>query len=92
VHKEQELDDVARRFPADHYVMVDDKLRILAAIKKIWSERVTTIFVRQGHYAVDPKITAAYPLADVAFDQIGDLLNAADLWARFNQTPGPPTI
>ena len=91
VHKEQELDDVARRFPANHYVMVDDKLRILAAIKKLWSERVTTVFVRQGHYAVDPEITAAYPPADVAFDQIGDLLNAADLWARFNQTPGKPT-
>jgi FMN phosphatase YigB (HAD superfamily) len=84
VHKEQELDDVAQRFPADHYVMVDDKLRILVAIKKIWKERVTTVFVRQGHYATDPKITAAYPPADVAFDQIGDLLNAADLWARFN--------
>src|SRR5271154_1470911 len=83
VHKEQELDDVTRRFPADHYVMVDDKLRILAAIKTIWNERVTTVFVRQGHYAVDPKITAAYPPADVAFDQIGDLLHAADLWARF---------
>jgi FMN phosphatase YigB (HAD superfamily) len=84
VHKEQELDDVVRRFPADHYVMVDDKLRILAAIKKIWKERVTTVFVRQGHYALDPKITAACPPADVAFDQIGDLLHATDLWARFN--------
>jgi FMN phosphatase YigB (HAD superfamily) len=90
VHKEQELDEVARRFPADHYVMVDDKLRILATIKRVWSERVTTVFVRQGHYAVDPMITAAYPPADIAFDQIGDLLNAADLWARFNQTPGRP--
>jgi FMN phosphatase YigB (HAD superfamily) len=88
VHKEQELDDVARRFPADHYVMVDDKLRILATIKKVWNERVTTVFVRQGHYAVDPKITAAYPPADATYDQIGDLLNAGDLWARFNQTPG----
>jgi len=87
-HKEQELDDVVRRFPADHYVMVDDKLRILAAIKKLWTVRVTTVFVRQGHYAHDPKITAAYPPADVAFDQIGDLLNAGDLWARFNQNPG----
>ena len=86
VHKEQELDDVARRFPADQYVMVDDKLRILAAMKKSWRERVTTVFVRQGHYAADPKITAAYPPADAAYDQIGDLLNATDLWARFNQT------
>jgi FMN phosphatase YigB (HAD superfamily) len=91
VHKEQELDDVTRRFPADHYVMVDDKLRILAAIKKIWGERVTTVFVRQGHYAIDPKIVAAYPPADVVFDQIGDLLNASDLWARFNPTLGKST-
>jgi FMN phosphatase YigB (HAD superfamily) len=91
VHKEQELDDVVRRFPADHYVMVDDKLRILAAIKKIWSERVTTVFVRQGHYAFDSKIITAYPPADVAFNQIGDLLDAADLWSRFNRTPGKPT-
>ncbi len=76
VHKEQELDDVAQRFPADHYVMVDDKLRILTAIKNIWGKRVTTVFVRQGHYAHDPKTLAAYPPADVAVDQIGDLLNA----------------
>jgi FMN phosphatase YigB (HAD superfamily) len=84
VHKEQELNDVVRHFPADHYVMVDDKLRILAAIKKIWKERVTTVFVRQGHYAADPKITAANPPADVSFDRVGDLLHAADLWSRFN--------
>lgn len=75
VHKEQELDDVAERFPADHYVMVDDKLRILAAIKKIWGRRVTTVFVRQGHYALDPKILAAYPAADVRIERIGDLLD-----------------
>ena len=75
VHKEQELDDVAQRFPADHYVMVDDKLRILAAIKKIWGLRVTTVFVRQGHYALDPKILASYPAADMSIERIGDLLN-----------------
>lgn len=74
VHKERELGDVARRFPARHYVMVDDKLRILAAIKKAWGRRVTTVFVRQGHYALDPKIQAAYPAADVSLDRIGDLL------------------
>ncbi len=73
VHKEQELEDVAERFPADHYVMVDDKLRILSAIKKIWGRRVTTVFVRQGHYALDPKILAAYPAADVAIERIADL-------------------
>ncbi len=75
-HKEQELGDVEQHFPADHYVMVDDKLRILTAIKKAWGGRVTTVFVRQGHYANDSKTVAAYPPADVAFDQIGDLLNA----------------
>jgi FMN phosphatase YigB (HAD superfamily) len=75
VHKEQELDDVAERFPADHYVMVDDKLRILAAIKNIWGRRVTTIFVRQGHYALDPKILTTYPAADVSIERIGDLLD-----------------
>jgi len=75
VHKELELGDVARRFPADHYVMVDDKLRILAAIKKIWRRRVTTVFVRQGHYALDAKILAAYPSADVTLERIGDLLD-----------------
>ena len=75
VHKEQELDDVAERFPADHYVMVDDKLRILAAIKKIWGRRVTTVFVRQGHYALDPKILTTCPAADVSIERIGDLLD-----------------
>ena len=61
MHKEHELADVEARYPAAHYVMVDDKLRILAAIKKIWGSRVTTVFVRQGHYALDPKILAACP-------------------------------
>ncbi|MHB8520424.1 MAG: HAD family hydrolase [Limisphaerales bacterium] len=75
VHKEQELDDVTNRFPADHYVIVDDKLRILNAVKKIWGRRVTTIFVRQGHYALDPKILAACPDADLSLERIGDLLN-----------------
>jgi len=75
VHKEQELEDVAERFPADHYVMVDDKLRILAAIKNIWGRRVTTVFVRQGHYALDPKILVTYPAADVSIERIGDLLD-----------------
>ena len=75
VHKEQELEDVAQRFPADHYVMVDDKLRILDAIKKTWGRRVTTVFVRQGHYALDPKIVATYPAADVTLERIGDLVH-----------------
>ena len=54
IHKEQMLGDVEKHFPAQHYVMVDDKLRLLAAIKKIWRKRVTTVFVKQGHYANDP--------------------------------------
>jgi len=74
VHKETELADVERRYPSDHYVMVDDKLRILTAIKKIWGSRVTTIFVRQGHYALDPRILTAHPTADVSVERIGDLL------------------
>jgi FMN phosphatase YigB (HAD superfamily) len=73
IHKEQELEDVERRMPADRYVVVDDKLRLLDAIKKIWGERVTTIFPRQGHYAHDPAILAAYPPADVTVERIGDL-------------------
>jgi hypothetical protein len=74
VHKEQELDDVEQRYPAKHYVLVDDKLRILDAVKKIWGSRVTTIFVRQGHYAIDPKILASNPAADISIERIGDLL------------------
>jgi FMN phosphatase YigB (HAD superfamily) len=74
VHKEQELDDVEQRYPAEHYVMVDDKLRLLTAIKKFWASRVTTVFVRQGHYAADSKTIAAYPAADVTIERIGNLL------------------
>jgi FMN phosphatase YigB (HAD superfamily) len=75
VHKEHELVDVEARYPAAHYVMVDDKLGILAAVKKHWGLRVTTVFVRQGHYALDPKILAAYPAADLSIERIGALLN-----------------
>jgi hypothetical protein len=74
IHKEQELEDVAARYPARHYVLVDDKLRILDAIKQIWREKVTTIFPRQGHYAHDPEILAAYPPADITVERIGDLV------------------
>jgi hypothetical protein len=74
VHKEQELDDVERCYPSEHYVLIDDKLRILNAVKKFWGSRVTTIFVRQGHYATDPKILASYPPADLSVERVGDLL------------------
>ena len=75
IHKEQALDDVERRYPAKHYVLVDDKLRILAAVKKIWGDRVTTIFPRQGQYAYDPNVIASCPPADFTVERIGDLLN-----------------
>ena len=78
VHKELELEDVERRFPAEHYVVVDDKLRLLAAFKSGWGDRVTTVFPRQGHYARDPEILRRYPAADISIDRIGDLL-AIDL-------------
>jgi len=74
IHKEQMLDDVEQRYPARHYVMVDDKLRILAAMKKLWGDRLTTVFPRQGHYALDPKNILAYPSADLTVERIGDLI------------------
>jgi FMN phosphatase YigB (HAD superfamily) len=75
IHKEEELDDVERLYPARHYVMIDDKLRILDTMKKIWGDRVTTVFPRQGHYAVDPEILAKYPHGDFQLNHIGDLVN-----------------
>ena len=77
VHKEDSLDDVERRFPARHYVLVDDKLRILTAVKKIWGGRVTTVFVRQGMYARDPEALAANPPANRSFTRIGELAETA---------------
>jgi hypothetical protein len=74
IHKEQELDDVERLYPAGHYVLIDDKLRILSAVKKIWGERVTTVFPKQGHYAFDANALAEYPRADIEIAKIGDLL------------------
>ena len=67
-----------RRYPARRYVMVDDKIQILAAIKAIWKERVTTVFVRQGHYALDARLVAASPPADVTVEAIGDMIELAD--------------
>jgi FMN phosphatase YigB (HAD superfamily) len=75
LHKEQMLDHVASRYPARHYVMVDDKLRILAAMKKIWGDRLTTVFPRQGHYAFDPKNVTTYPPAEITLERIGELVN-----------------
>ncbi len=74
IHKEQMLEDVEQHYPAHHYIMVDDKLRLLTAMKNIWAGRLTTVFVRQGHYALDQETIATYPPADVAIERIGDLL------------------
>jgi FMN phosphatase YigB (HAD superfamily) len=84
VHKEKELAEVERRFPADAYVLVDDKLKILTAVKAIWGDRVTTVFPRQGHYATDPGI-ANYPNADVSIGHIADLL-------AYNPPPGVVSV
>ena len=73
IHKEEELEDIARRSPAEHYVLVDDKLRILTAVKKIWGPRVTTVFPRTGMYAHDPEVLAKYPAADITVESIAEL-------------------
>jgi FMN phosphatase YigB (HAD superfamily) len=75
IHKEEALEDVERRFPAEHYVLIDDKLRILDAIKQVWGARVTTVLPRQGQYAHDAKVLSALPPADVTIERIGDLLD-----------------
>ena len=83
IHKELALDDVARRYPAQHYVLVDDKPRILAAVKEAWGNRVTTVFPRQGQYARDAKALASFAKPDVTVKRIGDLLayNLSTLFA-----------
>jgi FMN phosphatase YigB (HAD superfamily) len=75
IHKEQSLDDVEQRYPAQHYIFVDDKPRLVAAIKSHWKNRVTTIMPRQGHYALDPKALAQFAPADIIIDHIADLLS-----------------
>ena len=78
VHKEQMFDVVQRHYPARHYVMVDDKLRLLAAMKAVLGECLTTVFPRQGHYALDPANASLYPAADITVEHIGDLLGVDD--------------
>lgn len=75
IHKEEALDDVERRYPAEHYVMVDDKLRLLTAIKDYWKSRVTTVFPRQGTYALDRAAISAFPSADVTIERIAQLVD-----------------
>ncbi len=75
IHKETMLADVERHYPARRYLMVDDKLRILTGMKKVWDGRLTTVFPRQGHYAADLESIASYPPADVTIERIGDLVH-----------------
>jgi FMN phosphatase YigB (HAD superfamily) len=95
IHKERMLNAVAERYPARHYVMVDDKLRILAAMKQAWGDTLTTIFARQGHYALDPNNILAYPAADLTVERIGDLVTC-DLSALPGARPAtgedPPEV
>jgi FMN phosphatase YigB (HAD superfamily) len=74
IHKEEQLDDVERRYPAAHYVLVDDKIRILSAIKKAWGSRLTTVFPHQGHYAHAPEV-ATYPKPDITIERIAALVD-----------------
>lgn len=89
IHKEAALDDVERRYPAKHYVLVDDKLRILTAAKKFWGDRVTTVFPRQGMYAHDVKLLSALPPADVTIERIGDLLEHRRSWLETASSSRP---
>lgn len=75
VHKELELEDVERRYPADRYVLVDDKIRILTAVKRIWGHRVTTVFPRQGHYALDDRLVRSAPPPDFTLEGIGQFID-----------------
>lgn len=87
VHKERMLDDVARRFPAQHYVMVEDKLRVLHGMKRRWRERLTTVFVSQGHYANDPAARKEYPPAQI---ELGGIRELCDLDAGAFLSPSEP--
>jgi FMN phosphatase YigB (HAD superfamily) len=91
IHKEESLEDVMRRYPSEHYVMVDDKLRILTAVKNYWGDRVTTVFPRQGQFAQDPQVLASYSAPDVTVERIGSLLDfdLSDLLAGKRLTARP---
>jgi FMN phosphatase YigB (HAD superfamily) len=75
LHKEKVLDHMQRRYPAEHYVMVDDKANILAAMKAALGTHLTTVFVRQGHYALAAESKSVVPAPDLTIERIGDLLN-----------------
>ena len=74
IHKEESLDDVEARYPARHYVLVDDKPRILASVKAAWGDRVTTVLPRQGQFALDERSVASFPAPDLTVERVGDIL------------------
>jgi FMN phosphatase YigB (HAD superfamily) len=92
IHKEKALEDVERRYPAGHYVLVDDKLRILTAVKQSWGKRVTTVFARQGSYAHDAKVMAAFPPADATIEHIADLLRCDLSAIGVARQPAKPSL
>lgn len=87
VHKDKEVAAIERRYPAAHYVVIDDKIRLLTAFKQAWGDRVTTVFPRQGQFGRDAAAIADNPTPDLAVDRISELL-APDLLARLGQTRG----
>jgi FMN phosphatase YigB (HAD superfamily) len=92
IHKEMELADVSQRYPAKHYILIDDKLRILTAVKQVWANRVTTVFPKQGHYALDPRVLKDYPAADIELGAVSDLLDHGldTLWGAERGRAGAP--
>ena len=91
VHKEQRLDEISHRYPAEHYIVVDDKLRILSAMKAQMKDRLTTVFPRQGRYALDPEVVSTYPPADLSIERVSDLLAPAILPLDSSQSPSETT-
>lgn len=85
VHKQRMLDTISQLYPADHYVMIDDKLNILSDMKASWRDRLTTVFVRQGHYAFDTDVISTLPSADITIDHIADLVGID--WTRLKGNP-----
>ncbi|WP_158744178.1 HAD family hydrolase [Acidisphaera sp. L21] len=79
VHKEAEVAEIERRYPAERYVVIDDKIRLLTAFKKVWGNKVMTVFPRQGQFGLDTKVIAANPPADIDVDRIAQLLDGSIL-------------
>lgn len=92
IHKELELADVEHRYPAKHYIMVDDKPRLLDAVKRVWGARVTTVFPRQGHYALDPEVFGKYSVPDITLQRVGELVDYDLRGLMAAARPAPPPV